>query len=86
MDKEFLGVIAAVIYLKFPKRNIAKHYIKVAVWEFGVLKALYGDFCFLVELLCDFACQRVDFHAVELRACHAFGQKPEEIARAAGRL
>ena len=86
VDKEFLGVVAAVIYLKFPKRHIAKYHIKVVVWEFGILKALHGNFRFLVKLLCDFACQRVDFHAVEFRACHAFGQKPEEITRAAGRL
>ena len=32
MDKELLGIVAAVIYLKFPKRHIAKYHIKVAVW------------------------------------------------------
>ena len=86
VDEELLGVVAAVVYLKFPKRHIAKHHIKVIIGQLRILKALHGDFRFLVELLCDFACQRVDFHTVELGACHAFGQKPEEIARAAGRL
>ena len=36
------------------------------IWELRFLKALYGDIRFLVELLCNSACQRVDFHAVEL--------------------
>ena len=40
---------------KLPERDIAKHHVKVAVWELCVLKSLNGDAGFLVELLCNSA-------------------------------
>ena len=66
MDKEFLGVVAAVLHLKLAKRHIAKHHIKVIVWQLRVLKSLHGDIRFLVELLRYRSRQRVNLHAVEL--------------------
>ena len=86
MDKEFLGIVAAVIDLKISERYIADNHIKVVVWQLRFLKALYGDVRFLIELLCNPACEFVNFHAVELAACHTVGKQTKEIARAAGRL
>ena len=66
MYAEILGVVSAVIDPKISKRHIAKHHIKVVIWQLCFLKTLYGDIRFLIELLCNPACQRVDFYAVEL--------------------
>ena len=52
-----MGVVSAVVYLKIAKRHIAKHHIEVVIWELCFLKALNGDIRFLVELLCNPACQ-----------------------------
>ena len=86
VDKEFLGVVAAVIHLKLTKRHIAKYHIKVTIWQLRVLKSLHGNVRFLVELPCNPARQRVDFHAEKIADCHTIGEKPEEIACAAGWL
>ena len=59
MYEELLSVVAAVVYTDFSKRHIADNHIEVVVWELRFLKTLYGNVGFLVELLCDFACQRV---------------------------
>ena len=66
MYTEILGIVSAVIYPKISKRHIAKHHIKVVIWELCFLKALDGDIRFLVKLLCNPARQRIYFHAVEL--------------------
>lgn len=86
MNEELLGVVTAVVDLKIAKRHIADNHIEVVVWELCFFKALHGDIRFLVELLCDFSRKGVDFHTVELRACHRIGKQTEEIARSAGRL
>ena len=39
---------------------------------------------FLIELLCNSACESCEFHAVEPAARHALGKQAEEIADAAG--
>ena len=39
-----------------------------------------------VSGLCNPACERVDFHAVELAVLHTFGKQTKEIACTAGRL
>ena len=66
MYAEILGIVSAVIDPKISQRHIAKHHIKMVVWELRFLKTLNSDIRFLVELLCNPACQRVDFYAVEL--------------------
>ena len=86
MYEKFLGVVSAVIDPYLPKRHIADDYIKMVVWEICFLKALNGNVRFLVELLCNPACERVDFHAVELAVLHTFGKQTKEIACTAGRL
>ena len=86
MNKEFLGIVAAVVHLKFPERHVAKHHVKVAVWELGVLKALNGDVRSLIELLCYLSRERVNLHAVEPAVSHAVGKQAQEVAHAAGRL
>ena len=86
MNKEFLGIVAAVVHLKFPERHVAKHHVKVAVWELGVLKALNGDVRSLIELLCYLSRERVNLHAVEPAVRHAVGKQAQEVAHAAGRL
>ena len=57
--EELLGVVSAVVHTDFSERHIADNYIKMVVWELCLLKALYGNVGFLVELLCDFTRQRV---------------------------
>ena len=59
MYEKLLGVVSAVVYTDFSKRHIADNHIKMVVWELCFLKAFYGNIGFLVELLCDFARQRV---------------------------
>ena len=86
VNEELLGVVSAVVDLEISKRHIADNHIKVVVWELCFFKALHGYIGFLVELLCDFSRKVVDFHTVELRACHRIGKQSEEIARSAGRL
>ena len=86
VNEELLGVVTAVIDLKITKRHIADNYIEVVVWEFCFFKSLYGDISFLIELLCNLSRKGVDFHTVELRACHRIRKQTEEIARSAGRL
>ena len=58
MYEELLGVVSAVVHTDFSERHIADNYIKMVVWELCLLKALYGNVGFLVELLCDFTRQR----------------------------
>ena len=86
MNEKLLGVVTAVIYLKISKRHIADNHIKVVVWQLRFLKALYGDVRFLIELLCNPACEFVNFHAVELAACHTVGKQTKEISCTARRL
>ena len=66
MDKEFLLFVAAVINPKISKGYIAKHHIKMVVWQLGIFKALYGDGGFLVKLLCNPASKIIKLHAIEL--------------------
>ena len=58
----------------------------MVVWEICFLKALNGNVRFLVELFRKPACERVNFHTVELAVLHTFGKQTKEIACAAGRL
>ena len=73
VNEELLGVVSAVVDLEISKRHIADNHIKVVVWELCFFKALHGNIRFLIELLCDFSRKGVDFHTVELRACHRIG-------------
>ena len=86
MYEELLGVVSAVIDPYLPKRHIADDYIKMVVWEIRFLKALNGNVRFLVELFRKPACERVNFHTVELAVLHTFGKQTKEISCAAGRL
>lgn len=58
----------------------------MVVWEIRFLKTLNGNVRFLVELLCNPACERVDFHTVKLAVLHTFGKQTKEITCTAGRL
>ena len=86
MYEKFLSVVSAVIDPYLPKRHIAEDYIKMVVWEIRFLKTLNGNVRFLVELLCNPACERVDFHTVELAVLHTFRKQTKEIACTTGRL
>ena len=59
MYEELLGIVSAVVHTDFSKRHITDNHIKMVVWKLCLLKALYGNIGFLVELLYDFACQWV---------------------------
>ena len=86
MYEKLLGVVSAVVYTDFSERHIANNHIKMVIWELCLLKALYSDIGFLIELLCNPARKFVNFYAVELASCHTVGKQTEEIACAAGRL
>ena len=86
MYEELLGIVSAVVHTDFSKRHITDNHIKMVVWKLCLLKALYGNIGFLIKLLRNPAREWVDFYAVQLRACHTFGQQSKEIARTAGRL
>ena len=65
MDQEFLGVVTAVIDLKIAKRYIADNDVKMVIGKFCLLKSLNGNAGFLVKLLCNSSCKRVDFYPVK---------------------
>ena len=65
VDQEFLGVVTAVIDLKIAKRHIADNDIKMVIGKFCLLKSLNGNAGFLVKLLCNSSCKRVDFYTVK---------------------
>ena len=79
-------VVALVRHLELPEGDIADCSIKEAVGKVCILKALHRDAVFLIELLGDSPGNTVQLHAVEFRTIHAFGNKPHEIADAAGGL
>ena len=79
-------VIALVRHLELSEGNIADCGVKEAVGKVCILKALHRDAVFLIELLGDSPGNTVQLHAVEFRTIHAFGNKPHEIADAAGGL
>ena len=86
MNKEFLGVVAAVIHPDFPKGDIADDNIEVVIGQVGLFKALYCDTRSLVELLRNPARQRVKLHTIQPACPHAFRKQTKKVARSAGRL
>ena len=54
--------------------NIADGEIEKAVGQTGFFKTFNRNVRRLIELPCDSACDRVQFHTVELTVLHAFGQ------------
>ena len=86
MDKEFMGIVAAVIHPDFPKGDIADDNIEVVIRQVGLFKALHCDTRSLVELLRNFARQWVKLHAIHPACSHTFRKQSKKIARPAGRL
>ena len=67
-------VVPLVRYAIISKRNIADGEIEKAVGQTGFFEPFNRNVRRLVKLPCDSACDRVQFHTVELAVLHAFGQ------------
>ena len=79
-------VVAWVCKLIIAKRHVAHRQIETVVGKIHTLKPIYCDMGIWVKLLCNPACDRIQFHTVKGRLLHLLRQKPEEIAHAHGRL
>ena len=86
VNQKVIFIIPLIADLKLPEGNIADCHIKKAVGKVGVFKTLYANIRFLIKLLCNSAADTVKLNAVNAAVFHAFGQKSQEIACAAGRL
>ena len=84
--QKVIFIVPLIADLKLSERDITDCHIKKAVGKIRILKALYADVRFLIKLLCNSAADAVQFHTVNVAVFHAFGQKSQEIACAAGRL
>ena len=79
-------IVAFVGHLELSEGDIADCSVKEAVGKICTLKALHCDAIFLIQLLGDPPGNTVQLHTIELRAIHAFGNKPHKVADAAGGL
>ena len=86
VNQKVIFIVPLIADLKLPERNITDCHIKKAVGKIRILKTLYANIRFLIKLLCNSAADTVQFHTVNTAVFHAFGQKSQEIACAAGRL
>ena len=84
MDQEPVLVVTLIRYTVIAEGNIANSNIEETVGKRDCFISLYNDVGVLIELLCNSACEAVEFHAVEPAARHAFGKQAEEIADTAG--
>ena len=86
VNQKVIFFVPLIADLKLPERDIPDCHIKKAVGKIRIFKALYANIRFLIKLLCNSATDTVQFHTVNAAVFHAFGQKSQEIACAAGRL
>ena len=85
VDGEAELVILRIADLILTERNIADGKVE-KVFSVCRLKACHGNIGIGIKLLCNAACDAVQFHAVELTVGHFGRQHTEEIADAHGRF
>ena len=81
-----LLVIAWVGKLVVAKRHVAHRQIETVVGKIHTLKPIYCDMSVGIKLLCNPACDGIQFNTVKGSLLHLFRQKSEEIAHTHGRL
>ena len=79
-------VVFLIQYLKVAKRHIADCHIKKAVGHLYLFKAGYGNGAVLIKLLGNAPGDGVQFHTVDLAACHSVREHTDKVTDATGRL
>ena len=86
MDQKVVLIVFPVQHLITSKRHISYDYIKKAVRQICVLKALSSDGGLLVKLLCDPGGNAVDLHTVNLAVRQTLRFPSDKISRSAAWL
>ena len=86
MNEKVFFVVAWICKLIITKRHVSHRQIEAVVSKIHTLKPIYCDMNVGIKLLCDPACDGIQFYTIKRSLLHLLRQKSEEIAHAHGRL